>query len=363
MHIVLFILVLFVLVLVHEWGHFIVAKKTGMRVDEFGIGFPPRLFGIKKGETLYSINAIPLGGFVKILGEDGDVPLSDTEKPRAFSNRPLWAQALVLLAGVTVNVLFAWVLISLAFMMGTKNTVDEAAAGPEAKLTVISVLKNSPAAKAGVVTGDVISKVVNTNGHPVEVLHPSTVSDFIHDAGTVTITYTHGGKEKVTEVSTHDGLVPGDPSKRVVGINMGLVEETHRPFFAAIYEAGGYTLTSIVSIAVGISHLAYDALRFKADFSGVAGPVGIAGMVGDAASMGAATLLIFMALISLNLAVINVLPFPALDGGRLLLVIIEWMKGSALSPRISQGLNAFGFILLLVLMVAVTYNDILKIIH
>lgn len=362
MYVLLFILVLFVLVLVHEWGHFITAKKTGMRVDEFGIGFPPRIFGVKKGETLYSINAIPLGGFVKIMGEDGE-ELSESEKARSFGSRPLWAQALVLVAGVTMNILFAWLLFSIAFMVGTKSTVDESSASPDAKLTVLAVLPGSPAESAGLATGDTILKVVNQNGHPVEELHPSLVSDFIHDSETVDITYLHRGKEETKKLSTQNSLVPDDPAKKVVGITMGLLEETKRPFFSAIYEGGKYTIVSIGAIAYGIVHLLYEAVIFNADFSSVAGPVGIAGLVGDAASLGISSLLLFTAFISLNLAVINVLPFPALDGGRLLLVIIEGIKGSPVPARIAQSLNVVGFVLLIALMVIVTYHDILKVVH
>ena len=159
------------------------------------------------------------------------------------------------------------------------------------------------------------------------------------------------------------GLVATDPGKKVVGITMGMVEENKEPFFTSIYDGGARTLSSIQAITVGIFTLLRDTLFFKADFSQVAGPVGIAGLVGDAASMGISSLLVFTAFISLNLAVINVLPFPALDGGRLLFVCIEAIKRSPISPRISYGVNAVGFFLLISLMVVVTYHDILRIVH
>ena len=172
MSILIFFLVLFVLILVHEWGHFIVAKKTGMRVDEFGIGFPPKLFGVKKGETEYTFNALPIGGFVRIFGENGEEPFSPVEgealdrrseaqaeageggvqrqqtikrDSRSFNYRPKWAQALVLIAGVVMNVLFAWLLFSVTYMIGVPTAVDEATAGPGAELVIVQTLPDSPA--------------------------------------------------------------------------------------------------------------------------------------------------------------------------------------------------------------------------
>jgi len=360
MYILIFALVLFVLVLVHELGHFLVAKKTGMRVDEFGIGFPPRLFGIRKGETVYTLNAVPLGGFVKIFGEDAEESVEDADRSRAFGSRPLWAQALVLIAGVSANVLFAWLLFTLAFTMGMKTAVSEEAAGADAKLTVLSVLPDSPAEKAGIQVGDVIERVKNENGHPVEKLFPSTVSSFIQEYNEVTLSTSRDGEGKTYTLSSAQGLVDEAPEKKVVGITMGLIETVKKPFFTALYDAGIHTVVSIGAIAVGIFDLMRDALFFDADFSQVAGPVGIAGLVGDAASLGISSLLIFTAFISLNLAVINVLPFPALDGGRLIFVCIEALKGSPVSSRIAGATNAIGFFLLIGLMLVVTYNDILR---
>src|SRR3989338_6883139 len=134
MSILIFFLVLFVLILVHEWGHFIAAKKTGMRVDEFGIGFPPKLFGVKKGETEYTFNALPIGGFVRIFGENpAAIEDEEGDKARAFGSRPYWAQAVVLVAGVTMNVIFSFFFFIITFMIGVPTAVEEATASPEAR--------------------------------------------------------------------------------------------------------------------------------------------------------------------------------------------------------------------------------------
>ncbi len=360
MYIILFILVLFVLVLVHEWGHFIVAKKTGMRVDEFGIGFPPRLWGKQKGETLYSLNALPIGGFVKIYGEDGDDASIDPDRMRAFGNRPFWAQAAVLVAGVSMNILLAWALLSLAFTIGVKQIVDEATASPSAELRILSVLPHSPASDAGIRAGDKILSVVNENGHPLETLKPSTISDFIQDYDHVTLTYSRNGTEESKVLHTKRGLSPDALERRVVGISTGLLDIEKRPIHKAIYDAGIFTLHNIRDTIVGISTLIGQAVFFKADLTNVAGPIGIAGFVGDAAAFGVSSVLMFMAFISINLAVINLLPFPALDGGRLVFSAIEAVKGSPLPKRAAQMVNTVGFAFLMVLIVAVSVHDVLK---
>lgn len=363
MYILLFILVLFVLVLVHELGHFIVAKKTGMRVDEFGIGFPPRLFGIKRGETLYSINSVPLGGFVKIYGEDGDDEETNPDSSRAFGRRPIYAQAAVLVAGVLMNVLFAWLLFSLSFAIGTKSAVSEEEAGPGAELTVLSVLTGSPAEEAGIRPGMMISFVANGEGHPVDKLTPGAVSAFIAEYDSIIIHTQSKGETKVRTLVPRGDIIPDAPERKVVGVSMGLVEMERRSVPAAFWSGAVYTYESTIAVAQGIWQLASRALLLRADLSQVAGPVGMAGLVGDAASFGFTSLLMFTAFISLNLAVINILPFPALDGGRLLFVVIESIKGSPIPGRIAYSANATGFILLILLMVAVTYNDIIRVLH
>ncbi len=158
MSIILFFLVLFVLILVHEWGHFIVAKKTGMRVDEFGIGFPPKLFGKKWHGTEYTFNALPIGGFVRIKGENAeDILESGVIEGDSFAAKSKWAQAAVLVAGVTMNVLFAWVLFSAVFMMGLPTAVDQESASPDASLTITQILPDGPADNATLPLGAVIT--------------------------------------------------------------------------------------------------------------------------------------------------------------------------------------------------------------
>ena len=362
MSVLIFLLVLFILVLVHEWGHFIVAKKTGMRVDEFGIGFPPKLFGVKKGETEYTFNALPIGGFVKIYGENYEDELVGhiDKDPRGFSSRPRWAQALVLVAGVTMNILFAWLLFSVTYMVGMPTQVDETTASPQAYVAVVGVMPDSPAADlpigAEIVAIDLAGSVT----------YGPTQSDFTEiisgsEGQTVSVTYEYAGEEKILTMSPSQGLIESDEGRYAVGVSLATIDIVKKSFFVAIKDGLISTVDGLVAIAVGLYSLVSQAFVGQADFSQVAGPVGIVGMVGDAAEFGLTALLTFTAIISLNLAIINLLPFPALDGGRLMFVAIESIIRRPINPVWTARVNFIGFALLILLMVAVTYSDITKI--
>ncbi len=358
----IFIVILCVLVLVHELGHFAVAKWTGMRVDEFGIGFPPKLFGVKRGETEYTINLLPIGGFVKIAGEDGltDGSERSLDNTRFFTAKSKWAQAAVLVAGVTMNVLIAWLLFTLAFSIGVRTAVSEADATEEAALTITNILPESPAAQAGLPAGAEITHVSAGDTKLDAPLTPSAFTAFVATHDAVEIAYLTNMGEKTATLAPQAGLIESDPTRLAIGVALTQVDIVRKPVFRAAYDAVLHTAVSLKEIAVGIGTLAYDSARGTADFSQVAGPVGIVGLVGQASAYGITTLLTFSAFISLNLAVINILPFPALDGGRLLFVGIEALKGSPIKPQYAAALNTAGFFTLILLMVVVTWHDISK---
>ncbi len=361
MTILLFFLVLFVLILVHEWGHFIVAKKTGMRVDEFGIGFPPKLFGIRKGETEYTFNALPIGGFVRIFGENAQDAAESSQEgkdiSRSFTAKSKWAQIAVLVAGVSMNVLFAWLLFFLVFLIGVPTAVDEQDASDAAQLVVIEVLPESPAAQAGIPVGAVVTSY---NAEEGEALTPSAFGAFTSDQDSLVLEYEAGGSVHTAQLQPQEGLIEADQNKQAIGVALSLVETVRKPIHTALYDATATTGKTLVAITVGIFSLLRDIFQLDADLSQVAGPVGIVGLVGDAAEFGLSSLLMFTAVISLNLAVINLLPFPALDGGRLLFVGIEALIRKPIDPIWVSRLNTLGFVLLMALMVAVTYSDITK---
>jgi regulator of sigma E protease len=367
MSILIFFGVLFLLVLVHEWGHYITAKLTGMRVDEFGIGFPPKLFGIKKGETEYTLNVLPLGGFVKIYGEDGitdpGAVIKGEDYSRSFIGKNRFAQAIVLVAGVTMNILFAWFLFSFAFMWGVERSVDESTASPEARLIISDVLPEGPAADAELPRGSFVTAVTR-NGEPLASLTPTAFSEFVAEnpGMPLQIAYTHAGELFLANIVPEKGIIENEPDRAAVGVALTMVDHIEYSFFAGIKEGFVHTIDSTRAIVAGTYGLARDAFKGQADLTQVAGPIGIVGLVGEASAFGFSALLMFTAFISLNLAVINLLPFPALDGGRLLFVIIETITRRPLPVRATQILNTVGFFLLISLMLIVTWNDIARLI-
>lgn len=369
MSIFIFVVILLLLILVHELGHFIVAKWVGMRVDEFGIGFPPKLFGKKHGETEYTINALPIGGFVRIYGEDGiqnpdareGAPGEMQKDTGAFTSKNKWAQAAVLVAGVSMNVLFAWFLVALAFSIGVRSEVSEAEATQNAQLVVTGVLPGSPAEKAALAQGAVV-KSVATGEETLDALSPSQFISFVgaHASEEIAVAYTINGELRLARITPEKGIIETDPEKPAIGVSLSQIDTVASPPLEAIGDSFKYVVVGIHDITVGLVSLLVDAITMKADLSQVAGPVGIVGLVEDASSYGFTTLLMFTAFISLNLAVINIFPFPALDGGRLALVFIEAIKGSPLNVRAVGILNTIGFAALILLMVAVTWNDIAR---
>jgi len=361
MSILLFFAVLFVLILVHEWGHFIVAKKTGMQVDEFGIGFPPKVFGFKIGETEYSFNLFPIGGFVRILGENGVEEDVVVDKTRAFGSKSKLAQAAVLVAGVTMNVLFAWILLLAVFLIGVPTSVTPEEATDKAELRVTAVLNEAPAAEANIPPGAVIKNLQSGDDKLTE-FTPTAFANFVNanKDQELTLTYEYEAELAVVSITPVTGLIAEDNERAILGLSLALVENIRQSFAEAVVSATVRTYELLVAITVGVVGLLASAVVFEADLTQVTGPVGIVGMVGDAASFGLTSLLLFTAVISLNLAVINMLPIPALDGGRLMFVALEAILRRPIDPIWMSRVNIVGFAFLILLMIAVTYSDILK---
>jgi regulator of sigma E protease len=376
MAIIIFLVVLVILILVHEFGHFIVAKACGIRVDEFGLGFPPKIFGVKYGETTYSINWIPFGGFVKIFGEDPDAEsISGPNASRSLINKPKWQQILVLIAGVSFNVIFAWLLISFGFMSGLPTSVS---AYPnvhftDAKVVITNISPGSPAEKAHLKSGDVIVSMTTeasaSSGASVKpriltVDAASTdvvaVQKFIADSADqpITIEIAEGNTRNKIIATPIAGIVDG---KVALGVGLDTIGTLRLPIHQALCQGALLTWDLTKSIAVGLTTFLKNIFVAKADLAQVTGPIGIIGLVGDAAHLGFIYLLSFTAFISINLAVINLLPFPALDGGRILFVIIEAIKRSPINPKVANTLNTIGFGLLILLMLVITFHDVFKI--
>ncbi len=365
MSIIIFIAILLILVVSHEFGHFIVAKKSGIKVDEFSFGFPPKLFGKKIGETTYNFNALPFGGYVKIFGQGGssDEPVSEADKGRSFTDKPRYVRALILLAGVAMNFLVAWILLSIGYMSGLPSTVGMEPKGATTinqALTITSVMKASPAEIAGLKTGDKIL-VLKTSSDFTETPGAQAVQYFVkkHGGEPITVQYKRGPDAKeavVTPINNKDGIP-------VIGVAMDMIGTLKLPVHKAVWEGLKLTTDLTIGTAVGFYKLITQAITGHADMSAITGPIGIVGVVGDAAKFGFIYLLSFTALISVNLAVINLIPFPALDGGQLLFLLIEKIKGSRIKPEIANIINIIGFGMLILLMVFITYHDVLKLIR
>lgn len=362
MNIIIFLIILLVLVVSHEWGHFIVAKKSGIRVDEFSFGFPPKLFGKKIGETTYNFNALPFGGYVKIFGENPDEEsMNGPDSKRSFINKPKYIQAAVLLGGVTMNFIVAWLLLSVGFMSGLPTSVGSAPQGAvieNQQLTITSVVVNSPAEKAGLKSGDKILHL-SVKGDETDTPSTESVQYFVrkHSSESISVSFVRAQEKKEAGVTPEINKESKNP---MIGISMDVIGTLKLPLHKAVVEGLKLSWNLVIATVHGFYTLIHDGLTGHGNLSAVTGPVGIVGVVGDAAKFGFIYLLSFTALISINLAVINLIPFPALDGGRLLFLLIEKIKGSRINPKIANTANIIGFGLLMVLMVVITYHDIVK---
>lgn len=351
-----FIVILGILVFVHELGHFFVAKKNGVRVEEFGFGYPPRIFGVKRGETVYSLNWIPFGGFVKIFGEDGE----EKHNSHSFGSKKIWQRTLILLAGVTMNILLGVVLISFGYMFGLPTAIDDLQVAPNARVQIAGVAANSPAQLAGVKTGDFVMKISNSQ-ELVSVEKVITMQNFVNqNKGQEIVMMLQRGQKNIEIKIVPRSTPPTDEG--ALGVALARVITVSYPWYQAIYEGIITTASLVWAIIAALGYLIWQLISHGQAVGGeVAGPVGIYSITGQAAQMGFVYLLQLTALLSINLAIVNALPFPALDGGRVLFLIIEKIKGSPVSQTIEKAVHTAGFAFLIVLMLLITIRDLTKI--
>ena len=354
MTVLIFIIVLGVLVLVHEAGHFFVAKKSGMKVEEFGFGFPPRIFGIKKGETTYSINWIPFGGFVKILGEDGD-----DESPRSFAAKGTWARSLTIVAGVVMNILLAMFLLAIVNASGLRvGITDDSVVADNVQVQILQVVDGSPAKDADIRLLDSIVSLKDSSSEVV-VSEVEEVQEFInnHRGEEITFVVRRGNELLEKNLVPREDPPVGEGATGIALVKTGIVTYPwYESIWRGVYDGGRLFVATVKGYAFIIKNLLVNGSPGVE----ISGPVGIATLTGQAAQTGFSYLLQFVAIISINLAVINIIPFPALDGGRLLFIIIERIKGSPIDRKIEGMVNAIGFALLLFLMVLITAKDIAR---
>ena len=385
------------LILVHEFGHFITAKWAGIRVEEFGLGFPPRLLGIRKRDTggweviwfggkrdegnafysnskqtpfngtsggdtsvsthtIYSLNWLPIGGFVRMPGENGDPnDQKGNYDPQSFAAKPAGKRIIVLCAGVTMNFLLAMVLFSAAYSLGA----------PTYPAQIARVVPGSPAAIAGLRANDTI---ISVNNHPVRLFtdvrtivnNVIAADDNRHATVPVTLVIRHAGQTKLitTTVNVREHPPVGQGAMGIEGKTV-LVSS---PLWQAPFKGVAYTFTITGEFVQAIGQMVRGSAPFQ-----LTGPVGIVRITGDVAQSvptdGWWPILSLTAFLSLNLAIINILPFPALDGGRVLLILIELVRGKRLKPEREGMINFIGMAILLTLMVVITFFDISNIVH
>ncbi|MFA5413154.1 MAG: RIP metalloprotease RseP [Patescibacteria group bacterium] len=351
--IVVFVLILGLLVFVHELGHFVAARRNGVKVEEFGFGFPPRIFGIKRGDTTYSINWIPLGGFVKIKGEDGE----NREDEDSFGNKKIWRRAVILAAGVFMNFILAAVLLSVGFMIGLPQVINGEngyARVRDAKVQVVQILEDTPAAAAEILPGDAVLEIDGQKVENVEAMQNYLAGKI--DAP-VKFLLERDGQKIEKEISPTFLIETGRG-----GIGVGLLKSgiVSYPWYMALWKGAESTVLFTGEVARAFYELIKNLIVTQKVSVDLSGPVGIAVLTGQVARMGFIYLLQFTALLSINLAVINFLPFPALDGGRILFLLIEKIRRKPVSQKIENLVHNIGFGLLMLLVLLVTYRDVIK---
>ena len=430
--VIIFIAILGLLIFVHELGHFVVARRNGIRASEFGFGFPPRIFGvqvlsgkkmekmgekmtiesrtvdikigdeevikkeesqkveeidqempIKKwrfiwgnkdgddenerndldgahrdhlaGSTIYSLNWIPLGGFVKIKGEDGE----NKNDPDSFAAKSAWTRIRVLLAGVAMNFVLAWALISLGLMIGDPEPVGITSSDAKnSVIQIVQVIADSPASAMGLKIGDeILKEQVKNSGNIAKIEKSQDVQEFINSQKGSEITLKiKRGKEIVAFKGTPRINPPEGQGSLGVAFQDNIFVKY--PWYKAIWKGLVYTLDVTAAILVMLYEIIKNIITGNHISADISGPVGIAVLTKQVAAMGFIYILHLAALLSVNLGIINALPFPALDGGRVLFIFIEKIKGSPVSQKMEQAFHTAGFVLLIALMVLVTFKDV-----
>jgi len=350
-----FALILGVLIFIHEFGHFAMAKKIGVKVEEFGFGLPPRIWGKKVGDTIYSINWLPIGGFVKLLGEDEEndqtsgIKHQTSDKKRYFWARSKKERAVILLAGVTMNFLLAVIVISFIYTQGV--------ATPTKRVHVEKIIANTPAEKAGIKEQDIIISFASQSITSTEELIKVTQENSNKETPMI---IERSGNQLTVSITPRQNPPKEEGPMGVVISNMEIKKYPvwQAPFYGTI-ETIKLSYLMITTLAL----LVWKLISFQNVGMDVAGPIGIAQATGQAVKYGFMAVLQLMGLLSLNLAIVNILPIPALDGGRLLFVFLEKILGKKVKPQAERVAHQIGMVFLLGLIILVTINDIVRLIR
>ena len=326
-----FIIIFNIMVFVHEFGHFFFARRNGIKVHEFALGMGPALFKKQVGDTLYALRALPIGGFVKLEGED-----DESTDPDSFSNKSAWQRFQVILAGSLNNILLAFVALFLVSLLSGNGVLTT---------TIDRVVPDSPAAQAGVEQGDVIHAI---NGKKIGIYIESSMAIQQSD-GPIEFVVKRDGQLKTLHLTPQ---VDQASERKLIGI-----EYQNKHDLASI---AGFTFKQMSFFMRSVVAFLGNAIRGRASMDEVAGPVGLVKIVGETAKYGWLNLLSLLGVLSLNLGIINLLPIPALDGGRLLFILIEIIRGKPIPKEKEAWVHMVGMALLLLLIGIVTFNDIIR---
>jgi regulator of sigma E protease len=368
--VVTFIAILGVLILVHELGHFLSARIFGVKAEEFGFGYPPRLIGWVKTaggrwrlvgpkespeqyeHTVWSLNWLPLGGFVKIKGEDSN----DLQTADSFAGRPIWQRFIMLFAGVFMNFVLAFVLLSFAFASGVPSLVDDHPSSDiavqNARIQIMEVQPDSPAAQAGLRPGDSILSIDQQKIHYI-----SDVQSALGSRAGQKVELEILRQGKILQLTVTPEISPNSSTARI-GVGLVKTALVKYPWYEAVYRAGLATLNLTFEIIKAFGKIIVNLITRHSVEAQVAGPIGIAVLTGQVVKLGWVYVLQFAALLSINLAIINLLPIPALDGGRIFFLLIEKIKGRPVKPNFEAAAHQWGFIFLMLLMLLVVFKDL-----
>jgi len=344
----IFLIILSILVLVHELGHFIAAKLAGVWVEEFGFGLPPRVIGKRVGKTIYSINLLPFGGFVRLHGESSEEGIKKPKK--AFYRKSIGARLVILLAGVVMNFFLAIVAFAIVYsFVGLPKESNN--------VKVVDVSAGSPAQSAGLVVGDVVRKVAETSVKTSE--------------GFINLVEENKGKKTLFELENGNKIfiTPRETppeGEGPLGVGISSLEIYYPPLWQRPFYGAYYGFKDAIfwgrQVAGGIFGMVNGLFRGQTP-KDLAGPVGIYALTSEVSKVGTLALIHFVGILSVNLAILNVFPFPALDGGRIAFVIIELIIGKKVAPRVEAALHTVGMGILILLIVAITVRDIQRLIY
>jgi len=343
------------LMALHEFGHFVIAKKCGVKVEEFGIGYPPRIIGKKIGQTLYSLNLLPFGAFVKIYGEEGGI-----ESAQSFSEKPIWQRASIVIGGVVSFWLISVILLSIVFGLGVSQAISDEAEAKNPKVQIVAIASGSPAEKAGIRLGDTIKQFsITIPAQQFQINKVKEIQELTEKYKGEKITLTIERGKEIFTASLVPRILPPE-GEGPMGVGLARTALTNYPWYLSPIKGIEASLNLTASIGSGLIEVFGNIVRGKGlpPGSQLMGPIGIGSLMTQVAQLGVSYYLQFVALISIYLAIFNLLPIPALDGGKLLFLGIEKIRKKPVSPKIEQNITTFFFGLLILLMIFVTIKDV-----